>query len=109
MAEHSSSQDPFLNQYNPFQHPLVWCLQDFLQQQRAGAGSSAEHGVTGGSLQDTFVKSHELQAAAKVRVVQAYHVAADTRCGSNCHRLTTQPHANCCCCVDEGTLSTYPD
>ena len=31
MTEPSPSSDPFLSSYDPFQHPLVWCLQDFLQ------------------------------------------------------------------------------
>jgi hypothetical protein len=57
-------QDPFIRPFNPFQHPLVWCLQDYLQQQKAGASSTAS--LAPGSLHDTFVKTQDLQAATQV-------------------------------------------
>jgi hypothetical protein len=63
MAE--DTKDPFDTQYNPFQHPLIWCLQDFLAQQKA-AGASSTATATSGNLQDAFVKSQDLQAAAEV-------------------------------------------
>lgn len=62
MAE--GTTDPFDTPYNPFHHPLIWCLQDFLAQQKAGANSTST--ATSGNLQDAFVKSQDLQAAAEV-------------------------------------------
>lgn len=65
MAE-GAAQDPILRPYDPFQHPLCWCLQDFLQQHKAGGSSTAGGSATSSSLQDTFVKSQDLKAAAQV-------------------------------------------
>lgn len=61
--DETGSQDPFLRPYNPFSHPLAWCLRDYL----GTAGGVAESS----NLQDTFVKSQDLQAAAKVKAVAA--------------------------------------
>lgn len=70
MAE-GGSQDPLLKPYDPFQHPLCWALQDFLQQHKAGGSSAAGGSATSSSLQDTFVKSQDLQAATQVRQTAA--------------------------------------
>lgn len=67
----SSTQDqadPFVKQYNPFQHPLVWCLQEYLQQQqKAGGGGEGGAASPQQQQQHVYVKTQELEAASKVR------------------------------------------
>lgn len=58
-----TNNDPFETSYNPFQHPLIWCLQDYLTHGQQKGSTAAQ---TSGNLQDVFVKAQDLQAAAQV-------------------------------------------
>lgn len=59
-------EDPLIASYDPFQHPLVWCLQDFLQQQEAISAGA-------GGVQDTFVCNQQVQAALKVGIMPSIY------------------------------------
>lgn len=96
--------DPFVGQqFDPFQHPLVWCLQDFLQQgfkaaavqvpSRTHCRHAAEdmlmisHGAdarcAGGSsssIESSFVRSQEQQIALKVGPWLGGREAAEELC-----------------------------
>jgi hypothetical protein len=87
------SQDPYARGYNPFSHPLVWCLQDVLHGKATskvgiavlddvsalGLGQltscvlqapdqRAPEQLSPNELEETFVRSQEQRMAQVVRV-----------------------------------------
>eukprot|EP00879_Flechtneria_rotunda_P028769 GHRR01030989.1.p1 GENE.GHRR01030989.1~~GHRR01030989.1.p1 ORF type:complete len:247 (+),score=89.89 GHRR01030989.1:526-1266(+) len=63
------NEDPFADKpFNPFQHPLVWSLDEFFQHhRRPTADAVGQNGAAqGGGIASTVVRNQEHQAALKI-------------------------------------------